>query len=183
MEKESKKELISYQKKLQEYQKAKQELKNTYGEDQEKERKLDLLYYQFNEIQNAKLKVEEETELEERHKTMQNAEKLKVNLSQIDVELNENAISAISNAIRALEKIEDCGEKYSEKLTILKNSYYDIQELGRDISYLQEEIDFDEEERRKNRDKIRFYIFFKKKIWKYHRRNFRLWKKSRRRNS
>jgi DNA repair protein RecN (Recombination protein N) len=157
------KELISYQEKLQEYQKAKQELKNTYGEDQEKERKLDLLYYQFNEIQNAKLKLEEETELEERHKTMQNAEKLKVNLSQIDVELNENAISAISNAIRALEKIEDCGEKYSEKLTILKNSYYDIQELGRDISYLQEEIDFDEEEREKIETRLDFIYSLKRK--------------------
>ncbi len=161
--KEIEKELISYQEKLQEYQKAKQELKNTYGEDQEKERKLDLLYYQFNEIQNAKLKVEEETELEGKHKTMQNAEKLKANLSQIDVELNENAISAISNAIRALEKIEDCGEKYSEKLTILKNSYYDIQELGRDVSDLQEEVDFDEEEREKIETRLDFIYSLKRK--------------------
>ena len=155
--------LKSYQEKLQEYQKAKQELKNTYGEDQEKERKLDLLYYQFNEIQNAKLKEEEETELEEKHKTMQNAEKLKANLSQIDLELNENAISAISNAIRALEKIEDCGEKYSEKLTILKNSYYDIQELGRDVSYLQEEVYFDEEEREKIETRLDFIYSLKRK--------------------
>lgn len=161
--KEIEEKLITYQEKLQQYQKAKQELKNTYGEDQEKERKLDLLYYQFNEIQNAKLKVEEETELEEKHKTMQNAEKLKANLSQIDVELNENAISAISNAIRALEKIEDCGEKYSEKLTILKNSYYDIQELGRDVSDLQEEVDFDEEEREKIETRLDFIYSLKRK--------------------
>ena len=161
--KEIEEKLITYQEKLQQYQKAKQELKNTYGEDQEKERKLDLLYYQFNEIQNAKLKVEEETELEEKHKTMQNAEKLKANLAQIDVELNENAISAISNAIRALEKIEDCGEKYSEKLTILKNSYYDIQELGRDVSDLQEEIDFDEEEKEKIETRLDFIYSLKRK--------------------
>lgn len=161
--KEIEEKLITYQEKLQQYQKAKQELKNTYGEDQEKERKLDLLYYQFNEIQNAKLKIEEETELEEKHKTMQNAEKLKANLAQIDVELNENAISAISNAIRALEKIEDCGEKYSEKLTILKNSYYDIQELGRDVSDLQEEVDFDEEEREKIETRLDFIYSLKRK--------------------
>ena len=161
--KEIEEKLITYQEKLKQYQKAKQELKNTYGEDQEKERKLDLLYYQFNEIQNAKLKQEEEKELEEKHKTMQNAEKLKTNLSQIDVELNENAISAISNAIRALEKIEDCGEKYSEKLTILKNSYYDIQELGRDVSYLQEEVDFDEEEREKIETRLDFIYSLKRK--------------------
>ena len=97
------KELISYQKKLQEYQKAKQELKNTYGEDQEKERKLDLLYYQFNEIQNAKLKVEEETELEERHKTMQNAEKQGKNQSDMRTNVVHVLFLVLKNPVQAEE--------------------------------------------------------------------------------
>ena len=53
--------------------------------------------------------------------------------------------------------------RYSEKLTILKNSYYDIQELGRDISYLQEEIDFDEEEREKIETRLDFIYSLKRK--------------------
>ena len=57
----------------------KQELKNTYGEDQEKERRLDFLRYQYNEIEQANLKENEEEELEEKHKMMQNAEKIKDN--------------------------------------------------------------------------------------------------------
>ena len=134
--KEIEEDLRSYQKKLKEYKSLKQELKNTYGEEQEKERRLDLLRYQAEEIENAKLKSNEEIELEEKHKMMQNAEKLKENLAQIDNELNDNAIGAISNAIRSLEKIQDCGEEYSEKLNILKSSYYDIQELARDYAYI-----------------------------------------------
>lgn len=145
--KEIEKHLIEYKEKLVQYNNLKQELKNTYGEELEKERKLDLLRYQYNEIAEAKLKETEETELEEKHKMMQNVEKLKENLSQIDIELNQNAIASISNAIRSLEKIQDCSEKYSEKLNTLKSSYYDIQELARDLSYMQEEVDFDEEER------------------------------------
>ena len=105
--KEIEKDLITYQEKLKEYSKLNKELKDTYGEEQEKERKLDLLRYQLDEIKVAKLKETEETELEEKHKMMQNAEKLIENLTQIDGELNENAIGAISNAIRSLEKIQD----------------------------------------------------------------------------
>ncbi|MGN1270111.1 MAG: DNA repair protein RecN [Clostridia bacterium] len=145
--KEIEKYLIEYKQKLTQYNSLKQELKNTYGEEKEKERRLDLLRYQYNEIVEAKLKETEETELEEKHKMMQNVEKLKENLSQIDMELNQNAIASISNAIRSLEKIQDCSEKYSEKLNILKSSYYDIQELARDLNYMQEEVDFDEQER------------------------------------
>ena len=139
--------LNKYKVKLAEYNTLKQELKNTYGEDQEKERRLDLLRYQYNEIEQANLKENEEEELEEKHKMMQNAEKLKDNLCEVDNELNENAVVAISNAIRSLEKIQDCGSKYTEKLSILKSSYYDIQELARDLSYMREDVDFDEEER------------------------------------
>ncbi len=145
--KEIEKYLIEYKEKLIQYNNLKQELKNTYGEEQEKERRLDLLHYQYNEITEAKLKETEETELEEKHKIMQNVEKLKENLEQIDIELNQNAIISISNAIRSLEKIQDCSQKYNEKLNILKSSYYDIQELARDLSYMKEDIDFNEEER------------------------------------
>lgn len=81
--------LNKYKVKLAEYNTLKQELKNTYGEDQEKERRLDLLRYQYNEIEQANLKENEEEELEEKHKMMQNAEKLKDNLCEVDNELKK----------------------------------------------------------------------------------------------
>lgn len=129
------------------YKSLQKELKENYGDDKEKERKLDLLRYELNEIGSANLKVGEEKELEEQSKIMQNSEKLQNCLNNIDVELNENAVTAISNSIRSLEKIEDCGEEYQNKLSELKDVYYTIQELARDISYMKEDIYFDEEER------------------------------------
>lgn len=161
--KELEDDLNKYKVKLAEYNTLKQELKNTYGEDQEKERRLDLLRYQYNEIEQANLKENEEEELEEKHKMMQNAEKLKDNLCEVDNELNENAVVAISNAIRSLEKIQDCGSKYTEKLSILKSSYYDIQELARDLSYMREDVNFDEEERNQIENRLDLIYSLKRK--------------------
>ena len=160
---EIKENLCKYAEKLTKYNELKQELKNTYGEDQEKERRLDLLRYQYNEIEQAKLKKNEEEELQEKHKMMQNAEKLKENLCEIDSNLNDNAITAISNAIHNLEKIQDCGKEYNEKLSILKNSYYDIQELARDFSYMREEIDLDEDERNQLEERLDLIYSLKRK--------------------
>ena len=131
-----------YKQLYKEYVKIKEELKNNYGDEQEKARKLDLLNYQFNEIELAKLKVGEEEELETQKKKIQNVEKLQNSINSINEELNENVISGISNCIRNLEKIEDYDEQYQKKLAELKSIYYDIEEMARDISYMKEETEF-----------------------------------------
>ena len=129
------------------YNEIKYKLAQNYGDDKEKERKLDLLQYQLNEIEKAKLKVGEDEELQERHNLMKNSEKLQENLQCIDESLNMQAIEGVSNSIKCLEKIENCGEIYSEKLAELKNIYYEIQELSRDVSSMKDDIYFDEYER------------------------------------
>jgi len=136
-----------YLKYFKEYNEIKEKLKSNYEEKTEKERRLDLLRYQYNEIEVANLKVGEDIELEEKHNIMINSEKLKDNLDIIDENLNNNAIDSISNSIRCLEKIEDYGEIYKQKLLDLKSVYYEIQELTRDISSLKEDANFDEYER------------------------------------
>ncbi len=138
---------LQYQEYYKQYKDIKNKLKNNYGDETEKIRKLDLLKYQINEISKANLKIGEEEELEEKHNIMMNSEKLKDNLSIIDENINGNAIEYISNAIRCLEKIEDFGEIYKEKLSELKSAYYELQETARDLSSLKDEANFDEYER------------------------------------
>ena len=123
------------------------ELNKNYGDDKEKERKLDLLNYQLNEIIDAKLKSGEDIKLQEEHNIMKNSEKLQENLETVDQELSNDAIESISNSIKCLEKICGCGEIYEQKLNELKNIYYEVQELSRDISNMKEDICFDEQER------------------------------------
>lgn len=121
------------------YEKYKQinlELQKDYGDEKEKQRKLDLLKYQLKEIEEAELDPEEEIYLQEQKKLILNAEKISNNLQEIEKNLSEQAIDAINLSIRSLEKIEQFDENYRLKLNELKNIYYEVQEITRDITEL-----------------------------------------------
>lgn len=137
----------SYGKLYRRYNEINIKLKENYGDDKEKERKLDLLNYQLKEIRDAHLKVGEDINLQEQHNLMKNSEKLQENLQEVDKNLNNQAIENVSNSIRCLEKISNYGNQYKSKLNELKNIYYEIQELARDISNMKEEVYFDESKR------------------------------------
>lgn len=147
----------------QEYLKIKEELKNNYGDDKEKQRKLDLLKYQFEEIQKAALKVGEDEELEAKREVILNSEKINENLNIADLEMSEKTINSINTAIRALEKIESFNEEYAKQLSNLKSSYYDIQEIARDISSLREDVYFDEEDRKELETRLDLLFSLKRK--------------------
>ena len=129
-----------------EYGEIKKELKENLGDEKEKQRELDLLKYQIEEIDEANLKENEDKELEEKRKIMINSEKIAENLVQTEEMISENGIDSISTAIRALEKIENFEEKYKKASNSLKNIYYELQEISRDINTYKEEVYFDREE-------------------------------------
>ena len=163
----SSKELNKYKEEYSElynkYLQIKKELKNNYGDDKEKQRKLDLLKYQFEEISKANLKIGEDDKLESKREIILNSEKINENLNIADLEVSEKAIDSINNAIRALEKIESFDENYSRNLNALKSSYYDIQEIARDISGMREETYFDEEERQEVENRLDTIFSLKRK--------------------
>ena len=128
------------------YNEIRKKLQESFGDDKERQRKLDLLQYQVNEIEEAELKANEEKELEEKRKLMMNSEKIVENLKEADRLIGESGIDSISMAIRALEKIENLDQKYDQISNSLKSTYYELQELSRDISIEKEKIYFDEEE-------------------------------------
>ena len=136
-----------YAEKYTRYNEIKRELRNNYGDEKEKQRKLDLLRYQLNEIQESKLKMGEEERLEEKRKIIMNSEKIAKNLKEADMAIGENTIDVIGTAIRALEKIENIDKKYEESASNLKNIYYEIQEISRDVNSYLEDVEFDEQER------------------------------------
>jgi len=145
------------------YIEIKQELKANYGDEKERERKLDLLKYQFNEIEEADLKEKEEEELEEKRKIMLNSEKISNSLNEADEAIGESSIDSINLAIRAMEKIEGIDTKYEAITSNLKNIYYDLQELSRDISNEKEDIYFDEQERNEVEERLDLIYSLKRK--------------------
>ena len=152
-----------YKEKYTRYTEIKQELKANYGDEKERERKLDLLKYQFNEIEEAELKEKEEEELEEKRKIMLNSEKISNSLNEADEAIGESSIDSINLAIRAMEKIEGIDTKYEAITSNLKNIYYDLQELSRDISNEKEDIYFDEQERNEVEERLDLIYSLKRK--------------------
>ena len=147
-------ELNKYSQLFNSYKELKLKLKDNYGNEIEKQRKLDLLQYQYKEIKAADLKEEEDEELEGKRKIIINSEKVAQNLNCVSNNLGGAAIDVINDSIRALEKIEQVDDKYSQKLTELKNIYYDVQELARDVEYMKEDIYFNEEERNEIEERL-----------------------------
>ena len=152
-----------YVEKYNRYSQIKQELKQNYGDDKEKERKLDLLKYQIEEIEQANLKENEENELEEKRKIMQNAEKITKNLNEADMVISETGIDSLSTAIKSLEKIEGIDEKYEKIANNLKSLYYELQEISRDLGSFNDEIYFDEEERNFTEERLDLIYSLKRK--------------------
>lgn len=135
-----------YKKKYNKYNEIKKELRENYGDEKEKQRKLDLLRYQANEITEANLKIGEEEKLEEKRKIIANSEKIAKSIQEADIALGENTIDLIGKAIKSLEKIESIDINYEKTVSELKNVYYEIQEISRDISCFNNDVEFNEQE-------------------------------------
>ena len=136
------------------YLNIKKNLEENYGDEKEKQRKLDLLKYQLNEISNANLKRDEEELLDQEKKKISNYEKIYSSLQEVDNILGESVVDGINQSIKALERIEDIDDEYKEKLESLRSIYYDVQELSRDISSLNTDVTFDETKRNEVEERL-----------------------------
>ena len=160
---ELKKEYLEYYTRYNEINK---ELKENYGDDKERQRKIDLLRYQINEIDTANtanLKESEEDELEEKRKIILNSEKIAQSLNEADLAIGENTIDLLSTSIRALEKIEQIDIKYEQTVSSLKSVYYELQEISKDILSYKEDTYFDEEERNEIEERLDLIYDLKRK--------------------
>ena len=144
------------------YNELKNKLKENLGDEKEKQRRLDLLQYEFDEIDKAKLKIGEEETLTEKRNLFINFEKISTNLNEANVSI-EKSVETVSNGIKALEKIESIDETYSQKLEELKNIYYELEEFSRDISDLDSDMFYDENEQNEIEERLDLIFSLKRK--------------------
>ena len=157
------KKQVAYKELYEKYLKINQDLKENFGDDMEKRRQLDLLNYQVNEIDEAGLKPGEEEELEEKRKIFMSSEKICRALEEAESSLSEQAIDLINYAIKSMQKIEEFNEEYGSVAQRLKDAYYEIQEASRDISYMNEGFDFDEEKQNQIEERLELIKNLKRK--------------------
>lgn len=127
-------------------------IKELSGKDGDREKLIDFLKYQIDEIDNAKLKIDEEEELEERFKILSNAEKINKVLSYTyeilynGVGENSSILETINYIIRDLRSVEMHMEKIKEISQALEEVYYNIEEKVHNVRDIKDSIYYDEEE-------------------------------------
>ncbi len=152
-----------YKKLYEKYLYVKNELNSNYGDEKEKQRKLDLLRYQVNEIEEANLKLGEEEELENENKLINNSEKIYNNLYQANSLVENSVIESISTAVRNMEKIEEYSKEYENISKALKSVYYDLQEINRDLQNSNNNIYFDENKKMEIAERLDLIYTLKRK--------------------
>lgn len=117
----------------------------------EKERRLDMLRFQINEIESSAVKPNEDEELERRKKKAQNAGKIVGGLNTAFSLLKRGAESTLAedleNASKALSAISgDCGEKVEEVSKALLDMSYNLRDCAAVIRDELSGYDFSEKE-------------------------------------
>ena len=120
------------------------ELKTFGGSDAERERLIDILKFQIDEITSANLSEEEETELLAMHKRMVNVEKLSTALEQAQQMLDSDhgAISQISQSCAYLRSVSNLEESATDMESRLQSARLEIQDVSSQLEGILSAMDF-----------------------------------------
>ena len=126
----------------------KKEIEELGGDEQERERKLDLLDYQIKEIENAEVRIGEYDELIAKKKVLDNLEKISVALSEIKGILSDDSgcTDLLSTASRVISQISGYGDDYMAISDRIENLSVEAEDISQTISDLADGLSFDENE-------------------------------------
>lgn len=110
------------------------------------QQQLEFLKYQYQELANAKLTLEEENNLNEELDYLNNFENISQNLSYIKSDFSDNNINdSLYNIMNYLNKLSSYDSKYQEIANRLENVYYESLDIEKTIDEDLENLDFDNE--------------------------------------
>jgi len=144
--------LKSYQTKFADYKSIKKQLEILKEEAAQSKGDFDYLNFRFDELENAKLLLNEQEELEEEAKTLNNTEEIQRNLAVIHNSLSEDEISVLSGlkeahqaAVRTvsfLGKISPIEERLNSSYIELKDIAEEIELILGNIEYKPERVEY-----------------------------------------
>lgn len=134
----------------------KSEISNLGGSEAERERQLDLLNYQINEIENAALKEGEFEELKAKQNIIANTERILTALNSVQAVLTVDggAVDGISTAKHSLSSITGLSAEYSEIFDRLESLGLEISDISETVSDLAENLAFDAREAQETDERI-----------------------------
>lgn len=129
----------NYHELLEKQRSLKSKLKNFSGDRKDRERKIDLLKYQIDEIRKAKLKPAEEEELNRQRMVMSSSEKVLTALSKAygclfsGDDISGSAMDRINASVSELSSIARIDEKYQAISKRLEDLSYQLEDITEDI--------------------------------------------------
>lgn len=130
----------------------KEKLNSISGNASERERKLDLLKFQIEEINNAKLKVNEDEELKNRRHMLINAEKLIKGINSVYGNLFKgdtvarSASDLVNDSRSSLEELTLIDKRIESCKTIIENIVYQLEDVKSELRAYRGSIEFNNTE-------------------------------------
>lgn len=139
--------LKKYRKHFSSYQNLEEKVKQFHANEKEYVQRMDMLHFQFEEIEAANLlEGEEEKLLEERKKLLsfqQITDALKNTYTYIEGE-ETRALDLVAQAMNEMSGIEDLDPVYKETSELIQTSYYSLQEALNNVATLTDSLELDE---------------------------------------
>lgn len=162
-------EKTAYQARLQELQTLKAKLRSLSGEGKERERTLDMLRFQIEEIERANLYLGEDEELMRQSSLLSHAEEIIESLALAydrvkgeDSE-EESALDKLGAALSALQKIEDYDPQYASFASTLTEIVDKLTDLSRELRYSRDGLEYDPKHHKIIEDRISLIQGLKRK--------------------
>ena len=135
------------------------------GDESERERQLDLLNYQINEIESANLREGEFEELKTRQNIIANTEKILTSLSAVRSVLSDEGGCAdgISTAKHYINGISALSEAYAQIGERLESLSVEVEDISETVSDLADELNFDGREAEEIDERLTLIKALKKK--------------------
>lgn len=137
-----------YQEKYQKYDELKHKVTHLLNHEKEFVQRMDMLTFQYKEIETAQLVVGEEESLIEERRRLVNFQKIMDSLKKAYQYLDNEEINAVSlsgAAMTEMEQIESIDTEYAETTELLRTAYYSLQEATGRINTSLEQLEMDDE--------------------------------------
>lgn len=127
-------------------------LEGISGSSSERERKLDLLRFQVDEITASKLKANEDEELKSRRHLLINAEKLLKGITHVYYGLyktengEKGAVDLLNDSISSLEELASIDEKLESFKAALEGMIYQLEDIKGELRAYHDSIEFSDSE-------------------------------------
>ncbi|NLN04963.1 MAG: DNA repair protein RecN [Clostridiaceae bacterium] len=137
--------LAEYGEKLSKFKEVHNALDRLAGDPKERERTIDLLKYQIDEIESARLHANEDEELRIKKNVLSNMERIVTSLNDayVDLKAENSVLDKLENAMHAMSRIEGLGEGYKEILSRIEAVFYEVEDIANAVRNEKDNMDLD----------------------------------------